>query len=176
MSDNPFAASDLDPAPGAPDGEAWAEGDVLVTRPTCALPLVCAKCGARDGVAHVAWKSQWVPLWVRLTILVSPLLMLILFLVFRKGFDLRVGLCATHASRRRLATWGGTGGVVLGVLVLVAGLSIEDTALLVAGLVVTVGSLVPLIAWGTLLRPRLVTAERAEFTGAHPELLRAVSR
>jgi hypothetical protein len=177
MSENPFAASELGAGvpEGGGDGEAWVEGDVLVTKPTAVLPLVCAKCGAREGVTHLRLKQQWTPLWVRLTVLLSPLIMLILFLIFKKTFDLQVGLCPAHASRRRLGMAGGTVGVVLGFLAIMGGGMADDLFLLSVGLLLIVVGIVPLALFAVVLKVRLVTDERAEFTGAHPELLRAVA-
>jgi len=183
-TDNPFASPSAQP--GAPalagdptlDGEAWSEGETLFTSPEATLPLVCAKCGTREDVEHVALKAQWTPMWARLTIILSPLVYLIVFFIVRKRCKVQVGLCGTHRTQRLIGLVGGIGLILAGLAGMFLGVFLDMHELvpigMVGGLVVMIVGLVLAVVLAMPLKIVRVTKEYAEFKGAHGELLRAV--
>lgn len=182
MNDNPFSAPSANPTGGpiATGSSAYSEGDLLVTELTAELPLVCAKCGTHDDVQHVRLKAQWVPFWVRLTILASPLVMLILWFIFRKRCDVQVGLCDKHRSQRMMGLGVGYGGLALGLVMMLGGVFVIDVvgegALLAAflGFVVLIGAIIALAYLAMPMRLKKIADERAYFAGAHAGLHDAV--
>lgn len=181
---NPFSApaTAANGAAVSPTADAFAEGDLLYTDRHAVLPAVCAKCGSHDDVEHVRLKAQWAPIWVRLSILASPLIMLILWFIFKKDCDIQVGLCPTHRSQRNLGRMVGFGGLIAGAVGIFGGMFtiefLDELALLgiLGGFVLLLVGVVVLAVMAMPLRLKKVTDEHAIFKGAHPALLDAVGR
>ncbi|MFK7930763.1 MAG: hypothetical protein AB8H79_21450 [Myxococcota bacterium] len=183
--DNPFSAPEA--GPGGVLGtsgtdNSWIEGKNLVVPKDAVLPLVCAKCGSEEDVQHVRLKMAWVPMWVRLTILLSPLVMLILWFIFQKKADLQVGLCETHRTRRNLSrVIGGVitvGGILAGMVGCFMIDIIEEVALIgiFAGLMGVVVGVVVLAVGAVVLRVTKVTDTHAYVAGANETLMDAATR
>ena len=182
MANNPLEAPTHHGGAATPgtSGDAWAEGDILVTDPHAVLPCVCARCGTSEGVEHVKLKAQWVPMWARMTILLSPLVYLIVFFIVKKGCEVQVGLCESHRTQRKLGQIGGAVALIAGLFALLGGafLAEMNEALILpaigGGFVLLIVGLVMLVVMAVPLRVQKITADRAEFKGAHAGLLQAV--
>ena len=174
MTPNPYAAPAAAPAtPGPHDGAGAARlvGDVLVVRKDAALPAVCLKCGARDGIMHRPAKFQWTPLWARLMVVFCTLPGAIAMLVTTKKAALAVPLCPP-CNARWSAARNVTGARVAAILVGVLGSQVlGDPAFFGLALLVTITAFV--VAMVAFVRPRMlqvqkIDAQELELKGFHP--------
>ncbi len=77
----------------------WFEGDVLVVRKGGSLPVeVCMKTGQPADGKPVTRKLQWVHPAVAITV-ISPIIFLILYLIFRKTGAITYGVSAEFRKR-----------------------------------------------------------------------------
>jgi len=87
------------PLPQAGLAGVWRSGDVLVVRKGYPLPGRCVVCNQPTGNR---WQKThyWVPLGIRLLILLHVIIYLIAYLIVRKSADLAIPLCGDHARKR----------------------------------------------------------------------------
>ncbi len=140
---NPYAPPKSDwvhaPSPSslAPQ-QWWFEGDQLVVLRGASLPAdLCVKTGQPTGdSAPIKRKVQWVHPLVAISV-ISPIIFLILYLIFRKQAELSYGVSPEFRQRRKIAL-----GLMIGPLLplIVLGVLTESPA------VIGVGSLVYLVA------------------------------
>jgi hypothetical protein len=104
---NPYAPPSADwamaAAPVGPGGgQWWFQGNTLVVVKGSTLPLnLCVKTGQPSDGEPVKRTLQWVHPLVTLTVLISPLIMIILYFVLRKTGDISYGLSTEMRKRRK---------------------------------------------------------------------------
>jgi len=177
---NPFAA----PMSSGPSGgvggllvgEAWSDGPLLVTNVIATLPDACVKCN-QPAQHRVKTTLQWVPLWVRLSLLLSPLMMLVLYLIFRRPATVDFGLCEEHFRQRNVARVAGGVSLGVGLVLLFGGFLAIDAlegwalAFMGVGIVALLGGAIAVGRFASPLSPSEIDREHARFTGAHVDYL-----
>jgi hypothetical protein len=96
-------------------GELFAKGKVVIYDKDVEWPDRCYKCNQATSLKHPVKLSYLNP-WFYLSILVSPLLLLVLALIFQKKFPLDLPICSEHLQKRKkhvAINWGITALVVL---------------------------------------------------------------
>jgi len=66
---------------------------VATTSPVSTAPPTCIKCGSRDHVDFEYYRRDYVPPLVYLSLIISPILLVILALVLRKRHELNIPFC-----------------------------------------------------------------------------------
>lgn len=174
MTPNPYAApAATTGATGIHYGAGAARlvGDVLVVRKDAALPAVCLKCGARDGVVYRPTNFQWTPVWARLMVVFCTLPGAIAMLVTTKKAALAVPLCPSCNARWSAAKNATVAGVVAILLGVFGFQLVDDRSLLGLALLVTITAFV--VAMVGFVRPRMlqvqkIDAQELELKGFHP--------
>ncbi len=157
-------------------GQAWAEGPLLVTSTVATLPDGCVVCGG-EGHQRVKGPIQWIPLWVRLSILLSPLIMIVLMVIFRRQAVVDYGLCEEHFQRRNRMRIGGGIALVAGMILMFGSIALIDAleggafGFMLVGLVILLGGAIALGRFAAPLMPKHIDREYARFTGVHPAYL-----
>lgn len=118
----------------------WREGKKLVTRSETPFPDRCVKCNAPANGYKLKRKLYWhhpAIYLVLLSICVISLFGLIIFVVVslatRKKAVLHIGLCDAHRKQRTLAILICTFGILGGIALVVASITVESGWLGVAG-------------------------------------------
>jgi hypothetical protein len=78
------------------------EGDKLIVDKGATLPSLCVYDGSAVGGAPVHKKLTWVPPWVTILVLLSPVIYIIVALVVRKTGE--IGYYLSEEAKRRRAT------------------------------------------------------------------------
>jgi MFS family permease len=204
MSDNTYDFKPAVPPPLPPDGAtpppplayasrpvrqqsgAWAEGNLLVTTTSCALPQDCVYCGA-PAEKILNRKYYWHPSWVFILILPGLLIYAIVALVLRKKADVQLGLCPQHAAARTkklLVAWGiaglGLGIIVLSIAMMNDALGREWRDFGGLGIVLAIITFIVAAVVGGgaagVLKPKKITDTHAWFGGAGREFLAKLPR
>jgi hypothetical protein len=104
-----------------PAEDCWREGNVLVLRSGNALPERCVKCN-EPAVKPVETRTfYWHSGGWYLLILLNVVIYFIAALIVRRKTQAAVGVCAKHLLRRRVFSFVGWGGLLLGIAVCFAG-------------------------------------------------------
>lgn len=89
-------------------------GNQLVCSKTAALPEICIVTGTTTDLVRIQRKLVWSPRWLLLVLLISPILLLLIYLLVRRRCD--VSWSMSRKLVRKL--WGrfflGLGGVLIG--------------------------------------------------------------
>jgi hypothetical protein len=180
--DNPYAPpksdayiKDLHPAEPSP---AWRDGILLVVRKGAELPDRCLRCNAPAEGYRFSRSLSWLnSLWL-LTILISPLILIIVYFGLRKRGRVTVGLCTHHQNVRRRATALGLLIVLAGVGLIAAGAARPGLApgLESAGILLVVLGMIGGMVGSRVLVPRRIDKHfiwlgrvSPEFLAAYPE-------
>lgn len=104
-----------------------------ILNPDAAWPARCFKCNA-DSTSQKKVKVVYVNPWIYITLLITPLVTIVLALIFQKKFDISLPMCESHLKKRKnfmIFQWTALasmmGGIVIGALMeseLIVGLSI----------------------------------------------------
>lgn len=115
---NPYAPPKVDwvaapnPATLVPQ-QWWFEGEELVVLRGASLPTdICVKTGQPTSLPPVHKKVQWVHPAVAITVVISPIIFLILYFIFRKTGELTYAVSPEFLKRRKLGI-----GLIVGPLV-----------------------------------------------------------
>lgn len=143
QSINPYAPpkSDWVHAPSPADTAArqwWLEGDTVVVLRGGSLPEhLCIKTGAPTSLPAAKHKVQWVHPLVAISV-ISPIIFLILYLIFCKRAELSYAMSPEFIQRRKIGL-----GLILGpILMFVLAMLTESPAAIVGAGVVFVVSLI----------------------------------
>ncbi len=108
------------------DGDAiWQDGDMLVARNEAEYPDRCIKCNAPAEGYRFRRTVRWHPPLVYLVLLANILLYALIATIVSKKSRVEAGLCRAHRVRRRNAILTGWGMAIVGVVVFIAGLSLD---------------------------------------------------
>lgn len=144
---NPYAPpkSDWVHAPNPADTSArqwWLEGDVLVVLRNGSLPSdLCIKTGQPTTEPPAKHKVQWVHPLVAISVL-SPIIFIILFLIFRKQGELSYAMSPEFIQRRKTGLWLMLAPIVPFVIAVVANSPVAGAATIVIFLVCLVVGIV----------------------------------
>lgn len=169
------------PASSNPAAGVFASGKYLVVRSGAAIPPHCVLCN-QPGTWRRLQSYSWHPNWLLLTLLGTPVALVIAALIFSRSIQMELVLCDEHrrTRQRRLVlagVWIVSGLVVLlgGMLALKQGIPLPASMCLVAsGLIsLLMGPLYAQRVTGVLIARR-ISPEGAVFRGAHPSYLGAL--
>ncbi len=148
MSDafNPYAppqADALSPRDAfAGAGQDWRlDGDRLIVRKGATLPAVCIWTGEPAEGPRKLKTLTWTPGWVRFLV-VSPLILLIAYLIVKKSGTLGYALSQAAQKRQRNATIFLLGGIAGAVLLIIASAAFDTPVLMVLALLFFVAAVV----------------------------------
>lgn len=99
MEDSVYAAPRselLDPAAS----EAYRHKRYVISAPDAAWPGRCYKCNTTSTLRKKV-KLTYVNPWIYLSLLITPLITIILALIFQKKFTVDLPICERHLKRRR---------------------------------------------------------------------------
>lgn len=174
--DNPYAAPQTELLHSVEGrGRVWRDGKLLRLEKGAQLPQRCVRCNAPAEV-HIDRKLYWHSPWWALLILAGLLTYAIVAFFVRKRADVRIGLCAQHASARRRTLFGLTALALFGIAACVA--APEN----LSGFGVLLGILLPLTAIflgqgkSSVLRPVRIDTQEAVLKGASEEYLASLER
>jgi hypothetical protein len=174
---NPFAPPQADAyaAPtGTGTGSFTVQGNILIAKKGTVLPNVCLFSGEAQGAERVHKKLFWAPPWTVIFV-VSPLIFLIMYFIFRKSGELDYSLGPRAKQRRNQGILAGVGGVILGIVLVAAGGATNEPVLLFVGIFGLLIALVFGIVWG-----RIITIVRINPDDIHlklrPEAAQVFSR
>ena len=161
-------------------------GQQLVITHRAVLPGVCVKTGTP---AHEKLKKEfmWAPPWLILTVLASPVIYVILFLIMRKKMTIELPLSAEYAAKRKRNVMISNIMIIVCLIITIAGIyltvtdrRINDTMSVIYGSSILVGFLGMLIfavvksSVGAVLKPTKIDDQWGWFNGAHPDFLRQI--
>jgi hypothetical protein len=149
---NPFAPPKASLDPISLEGY-WRDGKVLVLRPGCSLPPRCVKCNAPAEMPMKSRKVYWHPPWLYSLVVLAIPIYLIVALITRKQAKVAPGLCALHRKRYWQGIGVGWGGLLLGILLIVASAALDDCFLAVLGALLCFGAIVAGIILSRILLP-----------------------
>lgn len=167
----------------AQDDYRW-EGRILVTPLMANLPDFCVKCGQVGAVRHERKLTYLNPLFL-LTILISWIILIILYLVFRRQGTVRFSLCEIHEALRRkwrAIAWTigllGLAGIVSAIAIMMnARGRVPDYALavLIGGIVFSLAGLILGIVKVQQVKPKKIDRVAMWLSGISPEFGHAAS-
>jgi hypothetical protein len=174
--DNPYAAPQTELLHSAEGrGRVWRDGKLLRLEQGAQLPQRCVRCNAPAEV-HIDRKLYWHSPWWALLIFAGILTYAIVALFVRKRADVRIGLCAQHASARRRTLLG------LGALALFGVAACAAAPAEMRGIGVLLGVVLPLTALflgqgrSSVLRPVRIDKQETVLKGASEEFLASLER
>jgi len=120
----------------------WRSGPVLVMNKGASLPDRCVKCNAPANGYTLKRNLSWHSPYLYLLIVLNLLIYAIVAVIVRKKAQVKIGLCDSHRSKRRLAIalgWllglGGLVGLIAGVANESGLVALAGFAALIAGIV-----------------------------------------
>ncbi len=163
---------------------AGVNGDQLVVTHNAVLPKVCFKTG-QAATETLVKKFTWVPPWLFLTILASPIIYIILFYIMRKQMTVTLPMSQQYASKRKRNITIANTLLVVFLIVTIAGiyLSVTDRRIndtmsaiyvgsIFVGFIAMLISAIAASVAGVTLKPTKIDDQWGWFNGAHPEFLR----
>lgn len=168
---NPYAPPDARIEPeAAPQTEdvVWRDGRELVAMVGARFPERCVRCGSRTRGRARRYAFHWVPNWMLLLFLLSPLVYMIAFMIRRTRSDHAISMCETHERRHNALLGGACATAILSPIV---GYLIGDLAGLVIGAVMFFGAFIVALLRSRLMRPVKIDADYARYRGASPGFL-----
>lgn len=112
----------------ATDEHCWRDGKLVVLRAGHDLPPRCVCCNAAATPVSRPRRLSWHTPWLYLLILLNILIYIVVALLARRTVKLHPALCPRHARERRRGHWTGLALLVLGLLILFAGVASDDPA------------------------------------------------
>jgi len=85
---------------GRGSGNAWRDGDLVVTIPGSTLTGRCVRCNGTESLSHTSSSLHWHPRWVYLLLLLTPVAYLVGVLATQKIAWVAVSVCQHHRNRR----------------------------------------------------------------------------
>lgn len=174
MEHNPYVPPQA--AAGGPSYQAadglWRDGKILVASHDSEFPDRCVKCNQPAEGYRLKRKLAWhPPAWYAL-ILLNILLYAIVATVVQKKSELRVGLCETHRKRRVASIAIGLTLPLLGV----AGCSMnmQDPSFIWLGILGLLIGMIVLVAGTSILTAESIDESYARIRGASPAFLAAL--
>lgn len=140
------------------------------------LPPRCIKCNAPAEQPIKERTLHWHhPAWY-LLILFNIIIYAVAAVLVRKKIQLHIGLCAEHARQRTRDIWITCGALVLGVLLIIAGIQIDaiTPAAMIFGCLLILFSLIYAIARLTLLIPSKIADGEVRLTRAGKAFLESL--
>jgi len=114
--------------------EGWRDGKVLVARKGAELPDRCLKCNAPADGYRFSRTLSWVrPAWL-LLFLISPLLLVLVYLIVRRRAKVTVGLCEHHRRIRTRAIARGWLTALAGIATMISAAAVPDNLAPVAAI------------------------------------------
>lgn len=92
----------------------WRSKDTLVIRKNTKLPNRCIKTNQSVNVQRKLLKLSWVPSYIILFLLLSPLVYLIVFFCVKKDATLEIGVSDVILNKRKRLGLVGFSGLILG--------------------------------------------------------------
>lgn len=152
-------------------GGAWRQGSVLVIQKGTALPPTCVKCNAPADVS-LRRKLYWHnPLLYLLAIFPGPLIYVIVAVCVRGSATVQVPLCQQHRRSRRRAIALSWLGVIGGLVLLIAGLSVGGILWPLSGFCVLAVAAIYGVIKASPLTAAKITRHRAYLKGACEDYL-----
>ena len=151
------------------EGDIFGNGKFVVYNSDIDWPARCYKCNqATDGKKNITL-THLNP-WFYLSILISPLLLIILGLIFQKRFKLDLPICDEHLQKRQKhvkVNWGITAAMVLAFGL---GIGLEVNALIIAAVVLMLVLVLSLVI-GRLIYVARRKDQQLWVRGAGPEFI-----
>ncbi|MCA9537723.1 MAG: hypothetical protein KC620_02470 [Myxococcales bacterium] len=140
----PSATADIEGVGGgSADGTYWFEGDRLVVPIGGRVPTDrCIFDGTQDGLETKTRKLQWMPPWLGIMVIISPLIFIILWLILRKTGSIECALGANFRDRRKKGILYGWGGALLALVLFVVGIPANMPVLTIVGLLLLVAAII----------------------------------
>ncbi len=161
MDKNPYVAPQSDFNKGAPEGQQgmfWRSGPLLMTKYGAVLPPRCVKC---NGAIHGPAKRRyfyWHHPAVYVVLVVNVLIYAIVAFAIRNRTQLTFGLCREHRRKRTMRILAGAGAVILGLVVVGAGVAASRVEIFLLGFLGFIGGILwMVIAARTLVATRIDT-------------------
>lgn len=123
-------------------GDWQLQGDTLVVQKGALLPRICLYDGTTVNGASIQRNMAWVPVWVRILVVLSPLIFLIVFFIVRKQGTVGYYLGDAAKKRRTEGVLLIVGSIVVLVGCMIASAGANEPILMLVGLL---GFLVMLI-------------------------------
>ncbi|MGH1347008.1 MAG: hypothetical protein ACRBN8_35915 [Nannocystales bacterium] len=131
----------------------YREGDDLVVRKESSLPDICVRTGEPTGGRMQTKKLSWIPPWTVVVFILIRLVGLICMLVARKTAHLTFALSEQAEAKRKQGLKIGFGVAAVGLVLLIAGIALDNDAGVGAALLGGVALFVGLILAAVLNRP-----------------------
>lgn len=142
----------------------WRDGKVLVAPLGAALPSRCVKCG--EPASEMKPRTYyWHHPALYLLVLCALLIYLLLAIILRRRAILTVGLCETHARKRRNGVLVGWLGTLAGIVMMVAGAANDYCGVAVFGLIFFFGTIVAGMFMARVLYPEHIDRTYARLKG-----------
>ena len=156
---------------GAPSGDVWREGDVLVAAKEASLPDRCVRCDAPSGRSRLKQQYYWHSPALYLIAPFALLIYAIIALAVRKSARLEIGLCDTHLKKRSQAIIGGSVLALLGFAMVIMAIAASQASFGFVALLFFLGGAV----WGTTgaspLKVKHIDDRFVRLKGANPSYL-----
>ena len=100
---------------GHGSGNAWRDGNLVVTISGSTLTGRCVKCNGVENLSHTSSALRWHPRWVYLLLLLTPITYWVGLLATQRSAWVAISVCSQHRRHRGTLTAAGWLCVVLSV-------------------------------------------------------------
>ncbi|HLX71771.1 MAG TPA: DUF3039 domain-containing protein, partial [Verrucomicrobiae bacterium] len=152
-------------------GNLWRQNKRLVTRSETIFPARCVRCNAPAGTFRLNRTLYWIHNAYVLTVFLSPLVLIIVYMIVRKKAVVHIALCEAHRVQRTAGLAIGWGSFAVGIILVVcAGLFESGWWFLSGVLVAMIGAIAGAILARTVT-PTKIDKDYVWVSGVHRDFL-----